>query len=62
MRVAFLVPGLELTGGVGVAIGHAARLRSEHGFDAEIVVARDDRSAPEHRDPLLAGFPIRTLA
>lgn len=62
MRVAFLVPGLELTGGVGVAIGHAARLRSEHGFDAEIVIARDDRSAPEHRDPLLAGFPIRTLA
>ena len=39
MRVAFLVHGLGLWGGVGVVVEHARRLRLDHGFDAQLVLA-----------------------
>jgi glycosyltransferase involved in cell wall biosynthesis len=60
MRVAFLVHGLGLWGGVGVVVEHARRLRLDHGFDAQLVIARPERTADwRHRG--LKDVPVRTL-
>jgi glycosyltransferase involved in cell wall biosynthesis len=60
MRVAFLVHGLGLWGGVGVVVEHARRLRLDHGFDAQLVLARPERTAdwPHHG---LNDVPVGTL-
>ena len=40
MRVAFLLQDLQLSGGVGVIVEHAAQLRRHHGLDVQLVLAR----------------------
>lgn len=40
MRVAFLTQDLQLSGGVGVVVEHAAQLAARHGFDVTLVVTR----------------------
>lgn len=62
MRVAFVVPGLELFGGVGIVVGHARRLRERHGVDACLVLSRSDRSATSHEHAGLPGVPVLELA
>ena len=52
MRVAFLLQDLQLSGGVGVIVEHAAQLRRHHGIDARLVLVR----APSHPD-----WPYRGL-
>ncbi|HEY6759911.1 MAG TPA: glycosyltransferase [Baekduia sp.] len=61
MRVAFLVPALDLFGGVGVVVGHARRLRERHGVDAVLVVTRADRSTGEHGHQGLVGVAVLEL-
>ncbi|QEC46224.1 glycosyltransferase family 4 protein [Baekduia soli] len=61
MRVAFLVPALDLFGGVGIVVGHARRLRARHGVDAVLVLARADRSAGEHAYAGLGELPVLEL-
>src|SRR3954454_21046129 len=40
LRVAFLTQDLQLSGGVGVIVEHAAQLASRHGFDVSLVLTR----------------------
>jgi hypothetical protein len=59
VRVAFLVPDLGATAGVGAAIAHAAALRGAHDIDARVVLAeplRHPAAAHPRRDevPVLA--------
>ncbi len=61
MRVAFLVPALDLFGGVGVVVGHARRLRERHGVDAVLVLTRADRATSEHGHEGLDGLPVLEL-
>jgi glycosyltransferase involved in cell wall biosynthesis len=61
MRVAFLVPALDLFGGVGVVVGHARRLRERHGIDAVLVLTRADRATGEHGHDGLGGLPVLEL-
>jgi glycosyltransferase involved in cell wall biosynthesis len=61
MRVAFLVPALDLFGGVGVVVGHAGRLRAEHGIDAVIVLTRADRASGRHAHRGLGDLPVSEL-
>jgi len=43
VKVAFVVNDVHLSGGVGVVVEHARRLRDDHGFDASLVLAREIR-------------------
>jgi glycosyltransferase involved in cell wall biosynthesis len=61
VRVAFLVPALDLFGGVGVVVGHARRLRERHGIDAVLVLTRADRATGEHGHQGLDGVPVLEL-
>jgi glycosyltransferase involved in cell wall biosynthesis len=61
VRVAFLIPALDLFGGVGVVVGHARRLREHHGVDAVLVVARADRATVDHDHAGLGGVPVVEL-
>jgi glycosyltransferase involved in cell wall biosynthesis len=61
VRVAFLIPALDLFGGAGVVVGHARRLREHHGVDAVLVVTRADRAAGEHQHQGLGGVPVLEL-
>jgi glycosyltransferase involved in cell wall biosynthesis len=61
VRVAFLVPALDLHGGVGVVVGHARRLRERHGIDAQLVLARGDRASGDHAHEGLADVPVLPL-
>jgi glycosyltransferase involved in cell wall biosynthesis len=61
MRVAFLVHGLGLWGGVGVVVEHARHLRLEHGFDAQLVLARPERT-PDWSHAGLRDVPVHGLA
>jgi glycosyltransferase involved in cell wall biosynthesis len=61
VRVAFLVPALDLFGGVGVVVGHARRLREHHGIDAVLVLTRADRATGEHGHQGLIGVPVLEL-
>ena len=61
MRVAFLVPALDLYGGVGVIVGHARRLRADHGVDAVLILARPDRSTGDAGHPGLGELPVFEL-
>jgi len=61
VRVAFLVPALDLHGGVGVVVGHARRLRERHAIDAQLVLARADRSTGDHAHEGLADVPVLSL-
>jgi glycosyltransferase involved in cell wall biosynthesis len=45
VRVAFVLQDLQLSGGVGVVVEHAAQLRRHHGIDAQIVLARPELRA-----------------
>jgi glycosyltransferase involved in cell wall biosynthesis len=60
MRVAFLLHSLGLSGGVGVVVGHARRLRLDHGFDAQLVLSSAERAA-DWTHAGLVDVPIRTL-
>jgi O-antigen biosynthesis protein len=60
MRVAFLVPSLALWGGVGVVVEHARHLRVDHGFDAQLVLARPERTA-DWSHAGLRDVPVRGL-
>jgi glycosyltransferase involved in cell wall biosynthesis len=61
VRVAFLIPALDLFGGVGVVVGHARRLREHHGVDAVLVLARPDRATGEAEHTGLGGVPVLEL-
>jgi len=61
MRVAFVVPGLELYGGIAVVAGHARLLRENHGVDAQLVLARADRAAAGWSHVGLGGVPVLEL-
>jgi glycosyltransferase involved in cell wall biosynthesis len=41
VKVAFVVNDIHLSGGVGVVVEHARRLRNDHEIDAVLVLARD---------------------
>jgi glycosyltransferase involved in cell wall biosynthesis len=61
VRVAFLLQDLQLSGGVGVVVEHAAQLRRHHAIDAQLVLTRPQ----EHPDwPYrgLAEVPVLSLA
>src|SRR3954467_7354730 len=45
MRVAFLTQDLQLSGGVGVVVEHAAQLAGRHGFEVSLVVTRRQAEA-----------------
>jgi O-antigen biosynthesis protein len=60
MRVAFLLHGLGLWGGVGVVVEHARRLRIDHGFDAQLVLAAPERTA-DWTHGGLGDVPVRVL-
>src|SRR3954470_1413842 len=45
MRVAFLTQDLQLSGGVGVVVEHAAQLAEHHGFDISLVLTRRQAEA-----------------
>ncbi|HEY6759908.1 MAG TPA: glycosyltransferase family 4 protein [Baekduia sp.] len=60
MRVAFLLQDLQLSGGVGVIVEHAAQLRRHHGLDVQLVLSRPQ----QHRNWSYRGLgevPVRTL-
>jgi glycosyltransferase involved in cell wall biosynthesis len=61
MRVAFLVHSLGLWGGVGVVVEHARHLRVDHGFDAQLVLARPERTA-DWSHAGLRDVPVRGLS
>jgi glycosyltransferase involved in cell wall biosynthesis len=46
LRVAFLLQDLQLSGGVGVVVEHAAQLRRHHDIDAQLVLTRPQRHVP----------------
>jgi O-antigen biosynthesis protein len=60
VRVAFVVNDLQLSGGVGVVVEHARRLAGDHGFDVELVLAREQEE-PEWRFPGLAAVPVHGM-
>jgi glycosyltransferase involved in cell wall biosynthesis len=61
VRVAFLVPALDLYGGVGVVVRHAQRLRADHGVDAVLILARPDRSGADAAHRGLGEVPVLEL-
>jgi glycosyltransferase involved in cell wall biosynthesis len=61
VRVAFLIPALDLFGGVGVVVGHARRLREHHGVDAVLVLTRADRAVGAHDHAGLGSVPVLEL-
>jgi glycosyltransferase involved in cell wall biosynthesis len=61
VRVAFLIPALDLYGGVGVVVGHAQRLRDRHGVDAVLVLTRADRATADADHEGLLGVPVLEL-
>lgn len=60
MRVAFVLKDLQLSGGVGVVIEHASRLRADHGIDAQIVLSERE-THPRWQYPRLGDIPVLTL-
>ncbi|HZO37365.1 MAG TPA: glycosyltransferase family 4 protein [Solirubrobacteraceae bacterium] len=60
MRVAFVVNDLQLSGGVGVVVQHARQLVSRHGFEVELVLARE-QDEPDWRYPGLEDVPVRAM-
>jgi hypothetical protein len=60
VRVAFLLQDLQLSGGVGVIVEHAAQLRRHHDIDAQLVLARP-QTHPGWAYRGLAEVPVLTL-
>ncbi|HWH96004.1 MAG TPA: glycosyltransferase family 4 protein [Baekduia sp.] len=60
MRVAFVLQDLQLSGGVGVVVEHAAQLRRHHGLDAHLVLARPQEH-PDWAYRGLAEVPVLDL-
>jgi O-antigen biosynthesis protein len=60
VRVAFLLQDLQLSGGVGVIVEHAAQLRRHHGIDAQLVLARP-QTHPGWGYRALDEVPVLTL-
>jgi glycosyltransferase involved in cell wall biosynthesis len=60
MRVAFVLKDLQLSGGVGVVVEHAAQLRRHHGIDAHLVLSRDQEH-PHWPYRGLADVPVRAF-
>ncbi|MBA3327079.1 MAG: hypothetical protein H0T43_02100, partial [Solirubrobacterales bacterium] len=61
MKVGFLVNDLQLSGGVGVVVQHVHQLRSRHGFDARLVLVRE-QDDPHWAHHTLEGIPVESLA
>jgi glycosyltransferase involved in cell wall biosynthesis len=61
VKVAFLVNDLQLSGGVGVIVAHARRLRDRHGMHISLVLARES-AAPHWGHEALEGLPVVSLA
>lgn len=60
LRVAFVLKDLQLSGGVGVVVEHASRLRADHGIDAQLVLS-DPETHPRWAYPRLGEVPVLTL-
>jgi glycosyltransferase involved in cell wall biosynthesis len=60
MRVAFVLQDLQLSGGVGVVVEHAAQLRRHHGIDAHLVLSRVQEH-PHWPYRGLADVPVHTF-
>jgi glycosyltransferase involved in cell wall biosynthesis len=60
VRVAFLLQDLQLSGGVGVIVEHAAQLRRHHGIDAQLVLAQP-QTHPDWSYRALSEVPVLTL-
>ena len=60
MRVAFVVNDLQMSGGVGVVVEHARQLAGRHGFEVDLVLARDQEE-PSWRFPGLGDVPVHGM-
>jgi glycosyltransferase involved in cell wall biosynthesis len=60
VRVAFLLQDLQLSGGVGVIVEHAAQLRRHHGMDVRLVLARP-QTHPDWGYRALSEVPVLSL-
>jgi O-antigen biosynthesis protein len=60
MKVAFVVNDLALSGGIGVVVQHARQLVAHHGFDARLVLAREQVEETWRYDAL-AHVPVLGL-
>ncbi len=60
MRVAFVLQDLQLSGGVGVIVEHAAQLRRHHGLDVQLVLSRPQQH-PDWSYRGLGEVPVLTL-
>jgi hypothetical protein len=60
VKVAFLVNDLQLSGGVGVVVEHARQLARHHGFDASLVLVRE-QEAPSWGYTSLPELHVLTL-
>jgi glycosyltransferase involved in cell wall biosynthesis len=60
VRVAFLLQDLQLSGGVGVIVEHAAQLRRHHDIDVRLVLARTQQH-PDWAYRGLSEVPVLTL-
>jgi glycosyltransferase involved in cell wall biosynthesis len=60
LRVAFVLQDLQLSGGVGVVVEHAAQLRRHHGIDAVLVLAHPQEH-PHWAYRGLGEVPVLTL-
>src|SRR4051794_10384782 len=60
MKVAFVVNDLALSGGIGVIVQHARQLNAHHGFDARLVLARE-QAEDTWRYDALAPVPVLSL-
>jgi glycosyltransferase involved in cell wall biosynthesis len=60
VRVAFVLQDLQLSGGVGVIVEHAAQLRRHHGLDAQLVLSRPQQH-PDWSYRGLGEVPVLTL-
>jgi O-antigen biosynthesis protein len=60
VRVAFVVNDLQLSGGIGVVVEHARQLARRHGFDVELVLARD-QDEPDWSFRGLGDIPVHGM-
>ena len=60
MKVCFVINDLALSGGIGVIVQHARQLNAHHGFDARLVLAREQVEETWRYDAL-AHVPVLAL-
>jgi glycosyltransferase involved in cell wall biosynthesis len=61
VKVGFLVNDLQLSGGIAVVVAYARELRLRHGFDAQLVLVRE-QDDPHWDHQALRDVPVVTLA